>query len=398
MRLLGLTNTYPPAGRGGYAEICADVMEGLAGLGHQASVHACATGAAAETRNGVEVSLDLSSVLAAWRRPRKALTAERSDSTVLRRALSDGVDAALVWHMRGVVKPPLRLLHEAGVPVLYMLHDRWVLYERPGSVLVPWARAEGFAVRALREPPVAEQGIVCFNSRWLRDEHARLGWRPAREQVVECGLPRSLIELAGRGPAARGTERLLFAGRVDASKGLEEAITALRGLPGATTLSIAGIVTDDAYAADLRAHASALGVNDRVRWLGELSRDALFEAFEVHDVLVYPSREAESFGLGILEAQAAGLVAVTSAPGGPREFLADGDNCLLHDPGDVAGLTRAIARVQGEEGLAERLREGGRATARSMPVDAVVAQVDVLLHAARARTAGPEQRDIGVRR
>jgi hypothetical protein len=31
------------------------------------------------------------------------------------------------------VKPPLTLLHQAGVPVLYLLHDRWVLYERAGG-------------------------------------------------------------------------------------------------------------------------------------------------------------------------------------------------------------------------------------------------------------------------
>jgi glycosyltransferase involved in cell wall biosynthesis len=101
-------------------------------------------------------------------------------------------------------------------------------------------------------------------------------------------------------------------------------------------------------------------------------------------VLVYPSREPESFGLGILEAQAAGLVAVTSAPGGPGEFLVDGENCLLHEPGDVDGLVSAVQRLRHEPELAARLRSAGQRTARAMPLEAVVDQVEALL---RERTS-----------
>ncbi len=383
MRLLGLTNTYPPAGRGGYAEICADVMEELVRRGHSATLLACRSDdddlRAVEEAGGVAVRRELDGVLGAWRRPLRARAAVRADSAAIRRELAAGVDAALVWHLRGVVKRPLRLLHERGVPVLYLLHDRWVLYERPGSVFVPWARAEGLAVRALGEPPIAAEGVVCFNSRWLRDEHARLGWRPAETHVVPCGLPPRLVEQAATDPGPRGAERLLFAGRIDPSKGLHDAVDALARLPQEVTLSIAGPLTHADYAERVRGRAAELGLQDRVRWLGELTRPALVDAFSAHDVLVYPSREPESFGLGILEGQAAGLIAVTSAPGGPREFLASGSNCLLHDPGDVAGLATAIRRLREEPDLAERLRAEGRRTAASMPVTAAVDRVERLL-------------------
>jgi glycosyltransferase involved in cell wall biosynthesis len=378
MRLLGLTSTYPPTGLGGYAEICADVMEGLCGRGHQVELLALEGEPGIDRRAGVEVRRELRPALAAWRRPRVARAAEKHDTKSIRAALARGADAALVWHPRGVVKPPLRLLHAAGIPVLYMLHDRWVLYERPGSVFVPWARADDLAVRLLREPPIAREGIVCFNSRWLRDEHARLHWRPRDARIIGCGLPDSVVSPSGSsGP--RGATRLLFAGRLDPTKGIEDALGAMAQLPEAVTLSVAGLVTDPAYAESLRQRAG-----ERVRWLGELTREELFAAFAEHDVLVYPSREPESFGLGILEAQAAGLIAVTSAEGGPREFLVDGENCLLHRPGDVSGLVRAVKRLQDEPGLAARLRDAGRATARSMPLSDVVDQVEGLL---RERTS-----------
>jgi glycogen synthase len=374
MRLLAINNTYPPSGLGGYAEICADVMEGLAARGHSVELLAGEGEPATDSRAGVTVRRELRRVLAAWRHPVKARAAERADSRTIQAALGRGVDAALVWHPRGFVKPPLRLLHAAGIPVLYMLHDRWVLYERPGSVYVPWARKENAAVRLLREPPIAKEGVVCFNSKWLKQEHARLGWHPRDEHIIGCGLPPLLTAVATHDQRPRGTDKLLFAGRIDPDKGIEDALDALARLPGSITMSVAGIVTDSDYAAGLRRRAS-----DRVTWLGELTREALFEAFAEHDVLVYPSREAESFGLGILEAQAAGLIAITSAPGGPREFLRDGVNCLLHQPGDVTGLVKALQRLQDEPALAEELRTAGRATARAMPLAKVVDQVEELL-------------------
>jgi glycogen(starch) synthase len=381
MRLLGLTNTYPPSGKGGYAEICADVMEGLAARGHAVTLLTCpAAGLPAATESGgVHVRRELADVLGAWRRPRAARAAIAHDSAAVGREIAAGVDAVLVWHLRGVVKRPLRLLHASGVPVLYMLHDRWVLYERPGSVFVPWARVERVAAKLLGEPPIAREGVVCFNSRWLRDEHARLGWRPRDAHVIPCGLPSRMLEQAPQRPASRGAERLLFAGRIDPSKGVDDAVAALSGLPERVTLSIAGLATVPGYGDRVRAEAARLGVAERVRWLGELTRPQLVDAFAAHDVLVYPSREPESFGLGILEGQAAGLVAVTSAPGGPREFLRDGANCLLHEPGDPAGLVSAIRRLLDEPQLAERLRAGGRSTAAAMPVGGVVDQVERLI-------------------
>ena len=109
LRLLGFTNFYPPLARGGYGEICADVMAGLAARGHDVTVLAHA----GESGRGVRVRAELDYVLAAWRHPARGLRAAANDRRVAESALAGGVDAALVWHMRGLAKAPLRLLHEA---------------------------------------------------------------------------------------------------------------------------------------------------------------------------------------------------------------------------------------------------------------------------------------------
>jgi glycosyltransferase involved in cell wall biosynthesis len=388
MRLLGLTNAYPPGSPGGYAEITADVMEGLAARGHDATMLVARMPAYAElardagTTPRVRVRRDLEYALAAWRRPLPGLRALRDDRGTMRELLSaERPDAAVVWHMRGVVKTPLNLLHDACVPVFYMLHDMWALYERPGSTLVPWARLDRLGVAAARRaarlgtPPIEEQGHVCFVSDWLRDEYARRGFRPRRSHVVRAGVDYDTLAAARRAPAAAPPVRILFAGRLHPDKGLHVVLDAMRRVDHAYELTVAGLPDDARYEARLREMARGLPVT----WLGGVPRAQVVGLLGDHDVLVYPSTGPETYGLGILEAFAAGAVAVSSAVGGPAEYVVPGQNALTFEPGDVAGLAEQLRLLAEDPHLAPRLIAEGQATARSLSVDTIVGELERLL-------------------
>jgi glycosyltransferase involved in cell wall biosynthesis len=71
----------------------------------------------------------------------------------------------------------------------------------------------------------------------------------------------------------------------------------------------------------------------------------------------------EPWGLVPIEAMAHGVPVVATGRGGSAEYLRDGDNALLHPPGDVAALARALRRLADEPELRERLRAGGAETA-----------------------------------
>jgi glycosyltransferase involved in cell wall biosynthesis len=397
MRILGLTNSYPPLVTGGYGEICADVMSGLARRGHEVTMLTCGerfdpdAATSSDRIEGVTVRRELDYVLAPWRRPLAGMRAVTHDAPIVEAALSDGVDAVLAWHCRGIVKTSLRMFHEAGVPVLYQLHDRWVLYERPGSLLVPWARLDRLGAGSpreligrlaaprfeLRAPPIERDGIVCFVSEWLAEEHNRRGWRPRRQEIVRCGV--DVEAFARTAKPAQPPRRLLFAGRVEPRKGLDVAVRALAAVDRDLTLTVAGPLDDPDYRDRVRALAIELDVADRIDWVGELPRRRVRDLLHDHDVLVFPSIGVEAYALGLLEALAAGVLVVTSAPGGPREYLRHEDNALLFEPGDVAGLTTALARVGDDPGLAARLLDGARRTAREISLDAVVEQVEGLI-------------------
>jgi glycosyltransferase involved in cell wall biosynthesis len=396
LRLLTLTNTFPPAAHGGYGEICGDVSMGLAGRGHDVTVvtgrEQAGTDDSSESRRLV-VRRELDLLLSPWRHPLESLrVAERTEATV-RSALVAGVDVALVWHMRGVLKPSLRLLHDAGVPVVYMLHDRWVLYERAGAFALPLykldrlgltrarnALASPAAARVeLRAPPIADDGIVCFVSEWLRDEHARLGWRAADPHVIPAGVDLARFDADESQEPGRPATRLLYAGRVHPTKGLDTLVEALPGIPEAVRLTVAGHADDGAYLRRVRERAVALGVDGRIDWRGEVSRQEMPDLLREHHVFVYPSVGVESGWLGVLEGLAAGTIVVTSAPGAPQELVEDGANALCFEASDAGQLAAVIERVVTDGELRARLRHGARETAQMHTLEAMVRSIEALV-------------------
>ena len=85
----------------------------------------------------------------------------------------------------------------------------------------------------------------------------------------------------------------------------------------------------------------ALGLADRVQFVGQLSDDKLAEQLIHHDVLAVPS-SYEGFGMVYLEAMRCGLPAIASSAGGGVEVVRDGENGFLIAPGDVEGLANRL--------------------------------------------------------
>jgi glycosyltransferase involved in cell wall biosynthesis len=96
---------------------------------------------------------------------------------------------------------------------------------------------------------------------------------------------------------------------------------------------------------------------------------------------VYPSRNTEAYSLGLLEALAAERLIVTSAVGGPREYLRDRGNALLFDPGDHAAMGALLTELAGDDALARRLVAGARETARELSLETILDRVEGLLPA-----------------
>lgn len=156
-----------------------------------------------------------------------------------------------------------------------------------------------------------------------------------------------------------GTIRLLHVGRCVRTKGLRDAVRALARLkdrPG-VTLTSAG---DGPDLAACRAEAQALGVADRVTFLGQVSRDQVEQLYSSHDVFCFPSFR-EPMGGVFFEALRWGLPVISARRGGPEAIVDEHCGILVpvETPDQYAGaIADAVRTLADDPALRARLGNG----------------------------------------
>ena len=145
-------------------------------------------------------------------------------------------------------------------------------------------------------------------------------------------------------------------------KGIDIAVAGLAELPPEATLTIAG-AGDDLYAAELRRQAASLGVQERVVFAGPAPPERLPSLYAEADVVLFPIRWEEPWGLVPLEAMGIGRPVVATARGGAVTYLRDEENALLIPSEHPRALAAAVRRLAGDEPLRAKLRAGGARTA-----------------------------------
>ena len=377
MRVLLVSNLYPPYWIGGYEQIAQWVAHGLSDLGHDVHV-LTGRGPALEGKPGVTTGLDLDQPA--------LLEMHRKDGIAYPRGLVEGVnrhvlstanfrasraaiaafrpDLLSFWNASFVTFSPLLAARLAGVPAVAHLSDvaaNPFRNPRPPAFPAPVRAAARWSVdRLLR---LARPVRFVVPSRFLRDRLVETEGLPAgRVDVlhwpVEPSISRAAPEPARAGPA----RRFLFVGSLVPEKGPQVLLAAfreaLRERPD-LSLSFAG-EGPRAYVAELRATAAGMPV----RFLGRLDRAAVTRAYREHDAVVLPSIWDEPFAVVPLEAMALGLPVIAAASGGTPEAVEDGRTGLLVPPRDPGALGAAMLRLAADPLRTASLARSGQAWAR----------------------------------
>ena len=108
----------------------------------------------------------------------------------------------------------------------------------------------------------------------------------------------------------------------------------------------------------LRGLAEALGVADRVRFLGW--RTDTSALYRTADVCVFPSRY-EPLGNVVIQAWAHGLPVVAAASQGPGALIREGDDGLLVPIDDAEALAGGVQRLLSDPALRKRMAAAGTA-------------------------------------
>jgi len=106
---------------------------------------------------------------------------------------------------------------------------------------------------------------------------------------------------------------------------------------------------------------TALGIGERVQWLGALPDDQVFKILKGAEMLAYPSLY-EGFGLPALEGMAAGIPVLSSDSHALKEVC--GDGALLVNPRDECEMFEGLKTLALDRGEAVDIAERGRRRAR----------------------------------
>lgn len=117
------------------------------------------------------------------------------------------------------------------------------------------------------------------------------------------------------------------------------------------------LVGDGPELVTVRQDLEERGLNDRTEYLGHV--DNLERIMPEADLLLLPSLH-ESFGLVALEAMSCGVIPLVTSRGGAGEFVQDGINGFLRDPGDIEGMTAAAVQILQDDAMRQHMGEEAR--------------------------------------
>ena len=384
MRLLLITNLYPPQELGGYGRCMADFAWGLQQRGHAIQVLTSdaphlglgGSGPSGEPvdrglklkgsfKNGVHHLQDLTERNTVDAQNRRFLT------NWLRKGIWDGV---ILGNLDLLGPEILKPLLESGLRLLHHI----------GFVTPPYPTDQ--------MPPKSSNYRIITASRTVRDCLNEAGMQIDNAAVVYPGARVDLFGSRKLGrplpPEPNGTSgrplRVCFAGLQMVSKGphtLLEALLRLKRSGIAIHAMLAGGAFQKEYANQLRSFCEDHHLNSEIVFLPQLNRQQLARFFQLQHVCVFPSLHPEAFGIVAAEAMASGLALVSTGVGGASEIFEDEISGLRYPAGDSIALAKQLERLATNPTLLRRLQEAGEKRVRSrFSVTASARQLESLLH------------------
>ncbi len=383
MRILIVTNRYPPYYTGGYELNCQEVVEGLREVGHHVRVLTSAWGVNKPlieridlNASPLEIFRTLTPCFDFWLKRHQLFFSRASlqhDKSAAEIVLQDfEPDLIYVWNMDWSSIAALSHLQTAGKPMVYHFGAPWLntfaeraAQLRPGPLFRFYRQLSGqtwgWDYRRLRI-----DAAICMTT-FIRQQLADAGWIALDSELIPHGF--DLTTWPYQPPLPPNPFlRLLYVGRLDPLKGIDTivaALPAIRQLYPDLRLTISSPISDSQqssaiiYRRKLETQAQGLGVTQLLEFV-HTPRQKLPSLYAANQLLIFPSLWQEPYGLIPLEAMACGTPVIATGTGGSSEYLRDGENSLLYPPGDVAALASCVQKLASDPGLRAMLSQQGR--------------------------------------
>ena len=341
MRVLFISNLYPPHFFGGYEVACKDIANEFKKNGHSVFILTSTFGVNSGTQKN-----NIYRILKA--RINSNIHKSLIEKTIslffnpfnyketLRIIKRIKPDVASVWSINGISVSPIFAAQKMGIPCVVHLFDRSFSFLRKNC----W---KGILNYFLYNRLNFDNIVSCSES--LKKDYIKKGFEGRTICVIYHGVIPEKEIFPHKGININDI-KLLFVGQLWEAKGIDLAIRALpllekNGLNAKLTIIGDGL---ESYKLHLKKIAIEYDIAEKVDFVSKVPREKLKSFYRTHDILLFPTYSwyREPFGIVILEAMNQGIPVIASDSGGPKEIIIDGENGLLFEPGNVESLTSKI--------------------------------------------------------
>ncbi len=407
MKILAITNLYPPHEIGGYEIRCRDIMERLAKRGHTVRI--------LTSNHHIDGRTDIPQPHVARRlrvhgfygHPWLPIHQVHALEAHNHRTLQDEIDKfkpnlVHVWNLGGISKSILHRLERSSIPLVYDISDHWIARSINGDVWLSWWNSpksapiaflrqfltiSGIRKRLDRSTPTLSAKKLRFRntyfcSAFMRDHTAAKGWPVGHASIIHCGIETSAFSVK---TDHTRFEKLLWVGRLSGDK---DPLTAVRALAAAHRSGLADLTLDlyghgdPACVSEIDREIESLGLTNHVR--RKLAPTAEMRLlYSQYDALLFTSNWGEPFALTPLEAMASGLPVITSLDGGQPELARDGVNCLIAAAAQPELYASRMAELAASPELRRKISANGLEEVRArFDLDPITRQVEDFLKSA----------------
>jgi len=379
MRLLVLTNIYPPQELGGYGRAMADFVWSLKQLGHNIQVicgdesYLGASEIHGPSGETVSRILQLKGTYKDGVKPLENITIANEINRLNIISIQSickkeaGFQGVLVGNLDLLGLEVLQPLLQQKIPILHHIgfvnppFAKNMLPKEDSYQMVAASKAVADALKIAglinpnkRDAAVVYPGVRC--ELFGREATGRSLPAPLNgmDEISRLGTPKHPLKVC-------------FAGLLMGSKGAHTLIQALI-LMKQRGFWVQGYLAGASFQAGYREQLEImLKQNDLadVQFIGQLSRNSLARCFSLHHVCVFPSIYPEAFGIVAAEAMASGLALVSSGVGGACELFEDKSSGLLFKPNDINDLAAKLELICANTSYLKKLAKTGEAHARS---------------------------------